>query len=137
MHVSLCAAPRCSTASPARPSSSPRHQWPLVGPGIPRVHHVSLGGEAVEGGVLTAMVEVGWSSGEPGPCQYSWTRLSPTAQGGTTREEVQRGGEEYSLSLHDVGCVLQLAFTPVSAAGVRGEPASATSPPISAGESGC
>ncbi|CAI7893729.1 unnamed protein product [Closterium sp. NIES-53] len=137
--VHACLAVRCTPLLHSQPCTPLLLTTPPVapGPGIPRVHHVSLGGEAVEGGVLTAMVEVGWSSGEPGPCQYSWTRLSPTAQGGTTREEVQRGGEEYSLSLHDVGCVLQLAFTPVSAAGVRGEPASATSPPISAGESGC
>ncbi|GJP58555.1 hypothetical protein CLOP_g408 [Closterium sp. NIES-67] len=135
--VHACLAVRCTPLLHGRPCT------PLLltttpvapGPGIPRVQHVSLGGEAVEGGVLTAMVEVGWSSGEPGPCQYSWSRLAPShSQGAAAWEEVQSGGAEYPLSLHDVGCVLRLSFTPVSARGVRGEPASVTSLPIAAGE---
>ncbi|GJP84735.1 hypothetical protein CLOP_g14794 [Closterium sp. NIES-67] len=133
--VHACLAVRCTPLLHGRPCT------PLLltttpvapGPGIPRVQHVSLGGEAVEGGVLTAMVEVGWSSGEPGPCQYSWSRLAPShSQGAAAWEEVQSGGAEYPLSLHDVGCVLRLSFTPVSARGVRGEPASVTSLPIAA-----
>ncbi|KAG6542402.1 hypothetical protein Mapa_016231 [Marchantia paleacea] len=96
---------------------------PVVGPvlpSLPTCESLEICGDPVEGGSLS--FEATYKGGEQGVCRYQWYRLYPDG-----RDLKLHNNEYLDLSAEDVGCHIQLVFTPVRKDGMAGEPVGVTS----------
>ncbi|KAI3495528.1 hypothetical protein L1887_37869 [Cichorium endivia] len=92
-----------------------------ISPGTkcPKVLKLDVGGELVEGNIITGHPEVAWCGGTPAKGISSWLRRrwnsSPVVIPGAENEE-------YLLTLDDIDSCLVYMYTPVTQEGTKGEP---------------
>lgn len=89
------------------------------GTGCPKVLHLTVTGELVEGNVIKGSAEVAWCGGTPGKGVSSWLRRrwnsSPVVIAGAEEEN-------YGLTVDDIDSSLVFMYTPVTEEGTKGEP---------------
>lgn len=89
------------------------------GTGCPKVLHLDVRGELVEGNIIRGHAEVAWCGGTPGKGVASWLRRKWNS---SPMVIVGAECEEYQLTLDDIDSSLVFMYTPVTEEGVKGEP---------------
>ncbi|KAH7286153.1 hypothetical protein KP509_33G060400 [Ceratopteris richardii] len=94
-----------------------------AGCGCPKVLSLRVDGELIEERSISACAEVAWCGGTPGKAIVSWLRR----HGGSSPVAIMGAeGNEYQLTIDDVGANLLVMYTPVTEEGVKGESQFAT-----------
>jgi hypothetical protein len=98
-----------------------------VAPALPSCMSLEICGSPVEGGSLS--FRASYRGGEKGVCTHEWVRLNPDGS-----SDALSTTEILDLTPEDVGCRIELLFTPVRKDGCRGNPQSVVSTVVADGE---
>jgi hypothetical protein len=106
-----------------------------VSAGLPSCPHISLEGNASEGGALT--INAQYSGGTEGHSLLRWFRVTPEGDEVFLELEDPWAVGGYVCGLNDIGCRIKVEYTPVRIDNETGSAVTALSAPVTPGVASC